>query len=406
LAERVLLIAHAFPPMWAPEAMLSFKRMGGLPGYEVDVICAVPPPSYAGEDHSLDRHVRERFASVTRVRPSLAAAHARFGRFHGVARPPDEFRLLNGPARRAAARRLTRGGYAAVVTWSQPQSAHLVGASLRRRFDVPWIAHLSDPWVRNPFLDLSPLERRLNERLERRVFHRADCLLFTSTQTVDLVTGGYPDSVREKSLVLPHAYDRSLYPSGTGTRSGRVVLRYLGAFYGPRSPRPLAAALGRLPAEVLDRVRVEIVGRVEEGMLDAPELTALPPGVLTVREPVGYAESLGLMESAGGLLVVDAPARSSPFLPSKLVDYVGAGRPVAALTPPGAAADLVERLGGPVADPSDVDACAGALRRLIDRARSDAPFGDPDVRAEYDADRVRAQMAAVVREVSDRARSA
>lgn len=407
MAERVLLITYAFPPMWAPEAMLSAKRMGGLPGFDVDVICAVPPPGYAGEDHSLDAYVGERFAAITRVRRSRVWEPARFGRWHGVLRPPDEFRLLNGPARRAAARRLRGGGYAAVVTWSSPASTHLVGRSLRRRHGIPWIAHLSDPWVRNPFADRPPVERRINERLERGVFQTADRLLFTSVQTVDLCTAGYPAAVRERSRVLPHAYEPSLYPdaAGPGGAPAPIVLRYLGAFYGPRSPRPLAAALGRLDRDLLERMQVEIVGRVEEGMLDAPDVRALPKGVLRVRPPVDYVDSLALMRSADGLLVVDAPADSSPFLPSKLVDYVGAGRPIAALTPPGAAADLVTRLGGPVADPSDIDACAAALARLVEHA-GDGPFGDPAVRAEYDADRVRAQMAEVLREVIDRASSA
>jgi glycosyltransferase involved in cell wall biosynthesis len=409
LPDRVLLISYAFPPLWAPEAILSAKRMASLPGYEVDVICAVPPAGYAGDDRSLDAYVADGFASVARVRRAHAWDRVRFGRFAGVARPPDEWRLLNGPARRAAGRRLKRGGYAAVVTWSQPHSTHLVGRALRRRHGVPWIAHLSDPWVRNPFVEWTPAERRLNERLERGVFAAADRLLFTSSQTVELSLTGHPDEWRSKARVLPHAYEPSLYPpADPASADGRVLLRYLGAFYGPRSPRPLAAALARLDSELLSRLRVEIVGRVEDGMMDAPEIVALPDGVLTVRPPVDYVASLGLMREADGLLVVDAPAESSPFLPSKLVDYVGAGRPIAALTPPGAAADLVARLGGPVADPSDADAGAAALRRLVEHAGAAGaePFGDPAVRAEYEAERVRAQMADVVREVSSRATAA
>jgi hypothetical protein len=45
---------------------------------------------------------------------------------------------------------------------------------------------------------------------------------------------------------------------------------------------------------------------------------------------VGYQESLKLMSEADALLVIDAPADQSVFLPSKLIDYIGAGRPISA----------------------------------------------------------------------------
>jgi hypothetical protein len=66
---------------------------------------------------------------------------------------------------------------------------------------------------------------------------------------------------------------------------------------------------------------------------------------------VDYKTSLALMESADLLLVIDAPFDQSVFLPSKLVDYIGAQRPIFAITPPGTSAKLVSDLGGMVAHP-------------------------------------------------------
>lgn len=396
LSDRVLLLSHCFPPTALPESLLSAKRMGSLPGFEVDVVCPDWRPGVA-VDHSLDAYVVDRFGRVTRVGRSPVWRLVRFGRFAPLVRPPDVYRLLNGPTRRAAARALRSRQYGAIVTWSQMHSIHLVGRSLRRRFGVPWLAHFSDPWVDNPFVEPTALERRLHERLERSVVEAADRLLFTSDETVELVMEKYPRQWRRKVHVLPHAFDPSLYPPvRAAVPRERLMFRYLGAFYGPRSPQPLVAALeliGRDDPDLLHRLRVEIVGRVEERMLDGTSLG----DSLTVRPHVDYVRSLELMTGADGLLVVDAPADASPFLPSKLVDYVGSGRPIAALTPEGPAARLVRRLGGPVAHPSDTPGAAGALRRLVELADGGEAFGSEDARRDYSTERVGEQMAEIIR---------
>jgi glycosyltransferase involved in cell wall biosynthesis len=283
-------------------------------------------------------------------------------------------------------------------------SVHLVGRHLKRQTGVPWIAHFSDPWLANPFVARSRLDAARTRRLERAVLREADRVIFTSKQTEELVMSSYPSAWRAKVRVIPHAFDPELYPSSRSVpRGNRLVFRYVGAFYEPRSPRPLLDALRRLDEldrPLLDRIRVEIVGPVEHGMLDEQAVSGLPPGTVSAVPSVGYVRSLELMQGADGLLVVDAPAESSPFLPSKLVDYIGAGTAIAALTPPGAAADLTRRVGGPVADPTDVDACARALIRLAELAEEPRPFGEATVRSEYTTASVGSRMADVIAEVS------
>jgi hypothetical protein len=107
------------------------------------------------------------------------------------------------------------------------------------------------------------------------------------------------------------------------------------------------------------------------------------------------------MRNADLLVVVDAPAELSVFLPSKLIDYLGARRPLLALTPPGAASSLVRAAGGHVARPDDPRACADALRAALAVARSNRgrDWGDPVLVARYDAAVIASQMDELVRSV-------
>ena len=89
------------------------------------------------------------------------------------------------------------------------------------------------------------------------------------------------------------------------------------------------------------------------------------------------------------LLVIDAPADDSLFLPSKLIDYLPLGKPILGLTPlRGASADLIRRLGYPVVAPDDEAAIAaadrGAARSASRQGRLGRVAGTRRGRAQYD----------------------
>lgn len=372
----VVALSYAYPPLRYPRAIQVARLVAHL-DEDVHVVCADEPG--APHDPSLERAYADA-APVTRVawtRGARLAQRVRDKVLEDRVLVPDRFRPWQRGA--VAAARPLIGPDDVLVTFGQPMSDHLAGLRLLRSVGVPWIAHFSDPWVDSALRHAGRATRTLNERLERAVIERADAVVFTSDATVELVMRKYPDALRQRVHVVPHAFDPALYPEAEPEPG---LLRYVGNFYGNRGPKPLFDALRRL-----DGVRVEIVGSSEQPIEDAP------PGV-SVRGAVDYLDSLALMRSSAALLVLDAPGARSVFLPSKLVDYLGAGRPIVALTPPGAAADLAERAGGRVADPSDPAAAAEAIAAtLADRAPRPVP---EELRREYEAPAVAERMAAVI----------
>lgn len=303
-----------------------------------------------------------------------------------------------------------------LVTFAFPLIDSLIGLELKQRFQLPWLAHFSDPWVDSPFRKVDRLTRMLNARLERSVIEAADRLVFTSPETAELVMHKYPFPLQEKVRIVPHAYEKELFPPPTNVCGDRMVVRYLGDLYLSRTPKPLFQALKTLLSsdpELLKEFCFEIVGEVHEMDLEQMGLSLLPEGLVVFRSRVSYQESLALMTSAAGLMVIDAPVpknTKSVFLPSKLIEYVGAGRPIIGLTPPGTASDLIERLGGWVIDPSETQQVAKVVRQFLyflREQRRDAPqaWGQPDVREEFEARNVALKFEWVLRELYGNSRT-
>jgi glycosyl transferase family 4 len=373
--KDVLCIGYSCPPILDPQSILLAKMLRPLRehGYLFHVVALDPPSCQVKTDASLEsllpadaRIVRvaasERrlwFRALGRVMPSLL-------------RMPDKHAPVHFRALRAA-RALARAVKpSALFSWAQYHSCSLVALSLKKSLGLPWVAHFSDPWHMNPYRRPGLAERWVNERLERAVVSSADALVFVNDETRDSTLERYPARFRDKAHVIPHCFEPELYPSER-TPHGGIVFRHIGHFYGARGIRPLLEAirglLGAKP-EALDGVTFELIGRIREG--EVADVRALGlESLVRLRPGVGYRESLREMRDADVLLLVEAAAATNLFLPSKLVDYLGSGTPILALTPTrGPAARLLAETGDAFVAPDDVPGITGALARCIGSCRN------------------------------------
>jgi hypothetical protein len=354
--------------MAVPEAFLSAKRLGNVPGADVDVVCLEPGRDIRS-DGSLDDYVTRRFGQIERLQAPLPLRTLAGRNTSVIVQTPGFYQVLNRRILSAALKLLQRRRYEALATWSQWHPVHLVGLALKKSFpSLPWIAHFSDPWVDNPFAKYGPVRRAYNRHLEHRVYDAADIVSVPSQETVDLVFVGPRARYREKVVEIPHAFDAGLYPDAAPPKNGKLVFRSLGAFYGPRSPEPVFRALKLLrqrDASLFDKIAVELIGVTPGRYLSSEALRGLPKDTVRFLPPVDYTTSLGLMRSADVLLNIDAPFANSPFLPSKLVDYIGAARPIFGITPPGAASRVIKDLGGWLSRPDDPQGIAKELAGVI-----------------------------------------
>jgi glycosyltransferase involved in cell wall biosynthesis len=387
--------------MAVPEAFLSAKRLGNVPGVDVDVVCLKPGPDIRS-DASLDEYVARRFSHIERLQVPSSLRTLAGGNTSVIVQLPGFYHVLNLCFRSAAIKLLQGRHYDALVTWSQWHPVHLVGLALKKRFpNLPWIAHFSDPWADNPFANYDPVRRAYNRHREHKVYESADVLSLPSRESIDLIFVGPRAKYRGKAVEIPHAFDSALYPDASPPNGDKLIFRSLGAFYGARSPEPMLRALELLrhrDTVLFDKITVEFIGATPSHYLSSAALRRLPSDTVRFLPPVDYRTSLGLMRSADLLLNIDAPFADSPFLPSKLIDYIGAGRPIFGLTPPGAASRVIKDFGGWVSRPDDPQAIAEALAvaaHFIEENRG-KNWGEPSRRNLYSSALVGARFGEIV----------
>ncbi len=293
---------------------------------------------------------------------------------------PEPLALAWAPFAIRTARRLHRErGFDCVISTSPPESAHLVGRAVQR-LGAAWIADLRDAWTFEPLRPEFPtkIQRRADERMERRLLSTADAVVAVSRPVVeDLERRGIAES-----LLVPNGWDAdAIAPPASGGEfpepaepvadlldPERVSLVYTGRFgsYG-RDPRPLLEALRSLAAadpDAAGRLEVVIAGPVTDD--EKPLFSGgFDPIRVTLAGSLPRERALALQGAADALLLIAHPTRTQ--LPNfKLFEYLAAGRPILALADGTEAGRIVTETGaGEAVRADDPAAIEAALRALV-----------------------------------------
>ena len=398
--KRVLVLAYFFPPLGGGGCQRTVKLVRYLEaqGWVASVITT------ADRDYwILDRTLLEevpRSTEILRVRggtalgllravgragirvqePQGARQPAAFRAFRSLQRwmlIPDGYRGWAGAARRLAEARLRAGGVDALWTTSSPESAHLAGLALKRRFGIPWIADFRDPWVgRVTYRPPTRIHDRAHRSMERAVVLAADRVTVVSKAMESHYRARYPDVSPERFFVLENGYDPDDWrrvrtatedsARETERDRGRFVLLHAGQLAHRPTVRTLLAAVRRVVDE--DRAAsgdlvVRFLGGNEE--LDARERARYALGqVLDLAPSRPHLAALAAMARAGGLVLLGhGGAADSLLYTGKIYEYLSSGRPVLGIVDPGPCAELIGATRcGLVVGARDVDGAALVIR--------------------------------------------
>lgn len=207
----------------------------------------------------------------------------------------------------------------ALVTVSHPFTPHLVGLALRSR---RWIVDIGDPFslLEEAPLNNSALYSALNRRAERRVLAGADGVAVTAEGARAAYAKAFPECAGKIAIVPPLLSLPRPGPNPLPADGEHLV--FVGTLYRAlRNPAPLLALFRELRRK-RPTVALHFFGDVH----DCRELLDPAPEGIHVHGPVPRATAAAAMRHATALVNI---GNATPHqIPSKLVEYVAAARPI------------------------------------------------------------------------------
>lgn len=332
---NLLTVAYNYPPIRGPEAIQANRlvKYAEKEGLNFDVVTRK-----AGKGYKFKNNV-ETAGTVYRTSSLDGYFTKAFLRIAKLEQNPDAERLWYPFAVKKASELLETGNYDAVYTRSVPFTSHLVGLKLKKIYNLPWIAHFSDPWTDSIYINFQTNGAyKRNLEWESETVQAADKLIFTSDETRDLFARKYDERCKKKMFVLSHSYDKELVEEikklENPASSENLKIVYVGNLYGKRTPLDVFEAVWQMKFEGrLSSNGLEIIFYGAMPMKYIEEIKKRNIGdIVKYRGEVSYYESQQAMAQADVLLSIDAPTEENVFFPSKLVEYISYEKPILAIT--------------------------------------------------------------------------
>jgi glycosyltransferase involved in cell wall biosynthesis len=368
-AKRPLHLVRHLPHFgWSPVVLAGDPASENV---DPSLMEALPPDLPVSYGYGLPLHDRV-------DRPSTRAREAPrplFGWDLGYLNPLDSYWWKARAGLREARRLIAVHRPSAVVVCANPWSPLLVGATLAGADGLPFVADLRDPWsLQTAKMALRPpVTRWMVSRLEERVFRAARRVVLNTEECRDAYIEAYQGRLpAERFTCIRNAYDLGLFDNVVPARPGRFTVLHFGYFRRLVPAEPLLRGFARFATREgvsPERAALKLVGEVrEEDRLLAVSLGLEP--YLEIGSPVPYREGLALLRGADVLALVTVGGMALT-VPAKLYDYLGARRPILAVTDQPEPARLVEEAhAGLAAPPDDPDRIADAI--VVLRKRCEA----------------------------------
>lgn len=376
--KKILVISWFYPPVNSSEGLVTYKLLNNSE-FEYDVFTQKNCASWSyGNKDNLENgtNINCIFSSANNLKDWKKDAIEYFGK--------------------------NRDKYDIVMTRSMPPESHEVGLQIKKiKPSIKWIASFGDPIDNNPYVllerkgnpyridktsslksifnpirilksfiyRLKMLIKKIcfNSKIEKQTLKKCDIVIFNSDEQRDYML----QEKRKNNIVIPHSYEKKLFPVEIKKASKKIRIAYIGHLDKVRTPYLLLRVIDKLKKEdsnLCDKLEIDFYGNMfseDKLYIFNNELY----DVIKYKKQISYLESLKIMKEVDFLLHIDANLGMvldhNIFFAAKLADYIGSKTPIISITMlDGASANILREIGALVLTYSESD-IENYLRKII-----------------------------------------
>lgn len=268
-----------------------------------------------------------------------------------------------------------------IVSTSPPVSSHICGLILKNFLRRPWFTEFRDTWIYDP---LEPFLRRSKGRLhiesflEKQVIKYCDGIVVNSDVALRYFQERYPKSSKDKAVLVYTGYDVDDHKNVEVIKAPKkFTVVHTGSFGRSRYNIKIMNVLKGLQYAMAKQYQfsknseVLLVGELSEKEKCLIKDMSLESIVKHI-PPVSHQKAIQFQKNADLLLVVNhSSSILTADIPGKVFEYIGTGKPILAVTTPGALNDIVKRTNGFVVYPEDSRAIGTMILHLYELHQKD-----------------------------------
>ncbi len=261
-----------------------------------------------------------------------------------------------------------------ILTSSPPHSVHLFGNYLKEKLRIPWLMDLRDAMFNEPNIDFSRMSGWIQAHIEgyyeKKFYRNADAIISVSQPILDSICNRHPllDCERKTNLVMNGFDDEDFIEIENRNKRDKLIITYTGSFLGRRTPEHFLKALTKLSiSKEIDArdILIRFIGHFESNVLSIINnyINLLDIDVIGYQP---YDKALAYQTDSDMLLLINSvekEQRGNQILTGKVFEYLGAQRPIFALTPDGPLKEIITKgRFGSVVSPTDINSIADKFK--------------------------------------------
>jgi hypothetical protein len=326
--DKVLFVSIALPPKNDPECIQSGRYIYFLnktKKWDITAVTSAVPTLFMPFDESLQFYTQKLARKIEIKIPENKYVNYLIRKLNpNLLEKPDSKMLFHWQWRQVV-KKCDKPDL--IYSRSFPLSSSIMAYRLKEYYEIPWVMHLSDPWVESPLSNHK--KSRYHKEWEKRCFESANLITFTNHRSLELYSEKYPN-LQSKLRVSPNVYDPTDLAkfdfTEKETENNKIRITYTGGLANTRSAKVFLEAIKILKDQIGPKAeKLEIVFA---GDMDSDNKKLFEKNNLEFIRHIGLlsnSEAQVLQLESDILLIIDSRIenkKQNVFFPSKLLDYM------------------------------------------------------------------------------------